>query len=268
MFNRFYLISFILFLLSGLLGCVTSEYNLATRKQELYIYSTEKEQVMGYNLSKEVEKEFKVLDDSFVQERVNQIGQRIAEVCDRKDLRYHFKVLKVDEVNAFALPGGYVYVFKGMLDKIGDDDDELAGILAHEVAHITARHAIKKLQAMWGYMLARVLVASTPQTGNVGQGIDVAFNQILLGYSKEDEYQADKLGAKYMLKAGYNPDKMIALLNRLHKINQRGPTRPFSYDRTHPFTSERIAAVKHAMGKGVDFDDYLNLEAMPGRVSQ
>lgn len=265
MLKRFFLNLFLLILISVLSGCVTSEFNIATKKQELYIYSTEKEIKMGNNISKEVEKEFKLLDDPAVQERVDQIGQNIASVCDRKELKYYFKVLDNDEVNAFALPGGRVYIFKGLLKKMGDDD-ELAGVLAHEVGHITCRHAIKKLQAMMGYMLARALVAATPQSGDVGQGMDVAFNQILLGYSKEDEYEADKLGTKYMVKAGYNPEKMIVLLNRLHKINQRGPIRPYSYDRTHPFTTERIAAVKQAMGRNIDFDDYIGLNAAPGKV--
>lgn len=268
MFRRFFLISYLLFLVSALSGCVTSEYNLATKKQELYIYSNEKEEKMGQNISREVEEEYKVVNDVFVQERVNQIGQRIVTICDRKDLRYHFTVLDDKEVNAFALPGGHVYIFKGLYDKIGNNDDELAGVLAHEVGHITCRHSIKKLQAMWGYMLARTLVAASPQGGEGGQAMDIAFNQILLGYSKEDEYQADLLGAKYMQNAGYDPEKMIALLNRLHKINQRGPTRPYSYDRTHPFTAERIAAIKQGMGRNVDFNDYMNLETTPGKVNQ
>ena len=113
------------------------------------------------------------------------VGQRIASVCDRKEINYHFRVLEDDEVNAVSLPGGFVYVNKGLMEKIANDD-ELAGVLAHEVGHIVARHSIKKLQAVMGYSILRILTVAVPQTGELGTAADIAFTELLLGYSRDD----------------------------------------------------------------------------------
>ena len=239
-------------------GCST-EYNIATGKEETFYYSSDKEVQIGESVAREVQKKYKLVGDPLIQKRVEDIGGKIVSVCDRKDINYHFKVLEDKEVNAVSLPGGFVYVNKGLIDNVASDD-ELAGVLAHEVGHIVARHSIKKLQALMGYSILRVLVASVPQTGAVGTAADIAFTQIMLGYSREDELLADQLAARYTKLAGYNPRGIIGFLEKLQEINRRKPLRPKSYFKTHPYVPDRIRVVKQELGEKIDFTDYINIE--------
>ncbi len=211
---------------------------------------------------KEIEKKYKAVDDPLIQKRVEDVGKKIAAVCDRKDIDYRFKALDDEDVNAVSLPGGYVYIFKGLIDKIASDD-ELAGVLGHEIAHIVARHSIKKLQALQGYSILRVLIAVAPSTAEVGTAADVAFTELLLGYSREDELLADQLGTRYAKLAGYNPHGMINFLEKLQEINKRKPLQPKSYFKTHPYVPDRIRVVKQELGESIDFKDYINIEQTP-----
>jgi len=242
----------------GLAGCST-EYNLVTKQEERYYYSTDKEVQMGQSINQRVEKELKFSSDPLQQKRVEDIGKKIAAVSDRKEIDYYFRVLEDEEVNAVSLPGGYVYVNSGLLDKVANDD-ELACILAHEVGHIVARHSIKKLQAMQGYSILRVLVAVAPGTSEVSNAADAAFTQFLLGYGREDELLADQLGARYAKLAGYDPHGMINFLIKLQDINRRMPLRERSYYKTHPYVPDRIRVVKQELGEQIDFGDYINIE--------
>jgi MAF protein len=239
-------------------GCST-EYNLATKQEESYYYSTDKEVQMGFSINRRVEKEFKFSGDPLEQKRVEDIGKKIAAVSDRKEIDYHFRVLDDDDVNAVSLPGGYVYVNSGLLNKVANDD-ELACVLAHEVGHIVARHSIKKLQAMQSYSILRVLVAAAPKSAEVGSAADAAFTQILLGYGRQDELLADQLGARYAKLAGYNPRGMITFLIKLQDINRRMPAREPSYYKTHPYVPDRIRVVKQELGEQMGFGDYINIE--------
>jgi MAF protein len=242
----------------GLTGCST-EYNLATKQEEKYYYSTDKEVQLGQSINRRVGKEFKFSADPLEQKRVEDIGKKIAAVSDRKEIDYHFQVLDDDAVNAVSLPGGYVYVNSGLLDKVANDD-ELACILAHEIGHIVARHSIKKLQAMQGYSILRVLVAVAPGTSEVSNAADAAFAQFLLGYGRQDELLADQLGARYAQLAGYDPHAMVTFLIKLQDINRRLPFRERSYYKTHPYIPDRIRIVKQELGERIDFGDYINIE--------
>jgi len=242
-------------------GCST-EYNLATKQEEKYYYSTDKEVQMGRAINLQVKKAYKLAKDPLQQKRVEDIGKKIAAVSDRKEIDYYFQVLEDEEVNAVSLPGGYVYVNSGLLDRVSNDD-ELACVLAHEVGHIVARHSIKKLQAMQGYSVLRLLVAVAPGSGEVGTAADVAFTQFLLGYSREDELLADQLGARYAKLAGYNPNAMITFLTKLQDISRRMPITEKSYFKTHPYVPDRIRVVKQELGEPIGFGDYINIEQEP-----
>lgn len=247
------------FTLCTLLSGCTTEYNIVTKQQESYLYSTDREIQMGRAINKEVENKYKIIADPLVEKRVEDIGRKIVSVCDRQDIEYYFKVLNEDEVNAVSLPGGYVYIFKGLLEKTGSDD-ELAGVLAHEIAHIVARHSIKKLQAMMAYSILRVLTAQVPQTGQVGNAADLAFAEIISGYSREDELLADQLAVRYVKSTGYDPKGMIKFLEKLQEINKRKPPAPYSYFKTHPYIPDRIRVVKQESGENIGFTDYINIE--------
>ncbi|MDD5129117.1 MAG: Maf family nucleotide pyrophosphatase [Candidatus Omnitrophica bacterium] len=256
-------LKFFVFFLATLFLCgCSTEYNLATKQEEKYYYSTDKEVQMGRSIDLQVVKQYKISADPLQQKRVEDIGKKIAAVSDRKEIDYHFRVLEDEQVNAVSLPGGYVYVNSGLLDKVSNDD-ELACVLAHEVGHIVARHSIKKLQAMQGYSVLRLLVAVAPGTGDVGTAADAAFTQFLLGYSREDELLADQLGARYAKLAGYDPRGMITFLGKLQDINRRMPIQEKSYYKTHPYVPDRIRVVKEELGERIDFGDYINIEQKP-----
>jgi Zn-dependent protease with chaperone function len=243
-------------------GCA-SEYNVVTGKEETFYIDTDKEVQMGQSIAREVAKEYKSAPDPLMQKRVEDIGKKIAAVSDRKEIDYHFGTIDDDEVNAVSLPGGWVYVNKGLIEKV-DNDDQLAAVLAHEVGHIVARHSIKKLQAMQTYSIFRILVGVTPGVSDAGNAADLAFTELLLGYGREDELLADQLGARYARLAGYNPRGMIEFLKKLQEINRRKPLQPKSYFKTHPYVPDRIRVVKEELGQRMNFKDYINIEQTKG----
>ncbi|MDO8663049.1 MAG: Maf and M48 domain-containing protein [Candidatus Omnitrophota bacterium] len=259
--NNIFCFLFSVFCFLSLSGCST-EYNIVTGEQELYYYNTDKEVQMGKAIAKQVEKEMKPVEDPLVQKRVEDIGKKIAAVCDRKEINYYFYVLNEDDVNAFSLPGGYVFIYKGLVDKVSNDD-ELAGVIGHEVSHIVARHSIKRLQGQQLYSVLRVLTAAAPSMGDVGAAADVAITQLILGYSREDELLADQLGTRYARLAGYDPNAMITFLKKLQEVQKRRPLAPISYFKTHPYVPDRIRIVKEELGKGMNFNDYINIQDQP-----
>lgn len=214
---------------------------------------------MGRAVVKQVEKEYKVMDDPVYQRRVEDIGRKIVAVCDRKDINYYFGVLDDDEVNAFSLPGGFIYINKGLIDKVANDD-ELAGVIAHEVAHIVARHSIKKLQAMQGYNILSILIAGGTRSQGAVAAADEAFTQVMLGYAREDELLADQLSTRYLRAAGYKPEAMVEFLEKLDQVNKRRPLRPKTYYKTHPYVPDRVRVVKEELGERMTFTDYINIQ--------
>jgi len=237
-----------------LTGCST-EYNLATQQQETLMYTSEREVALGDSVAQAVEKKYEVVEEVDENERVKKILDRIVEVCDRKDILYFIHVLDDDMMNAVSLPGGYIYVFKGLMDKV-DSDDQLAGVIAHEIGHITARHGVKKIQSAYGAIALQVL--STEAGGDVAAGVNVALNTLFSEYSQEDEFEADRLAVKYMKKAGYNPEGMVEFLKKLQG-EQKKDIRPYIYWKTHPNLSKRIAVVNKEIKGSMGFRDYLNL---------
>ena len=236
-----------------------AEYNLATKEEEHLLFNVAREVRLGRSLAQKVEQKYKSCKDSKIQERVQIIGHKLASVCERKDITYSFTVLEHKRVNAFALPGGYVYVNTGLIEK-ADSDDEIAGVLAHEIGHIVARHSIKQMQAALGYNLISILALAATKDLRFKRGTDLAFGQIMLGYSREDELLADGLAVKYTKKAGYEPKAVVSFLEKLKQIEKDSPLRPLmpGYIRTHPYLPERIAAVKQEIYGKMDFNDYIN----------
>lgn len=253
------LVVFILMIIGIAQGCATREYNTATGKEDIMFVGTDKEVNIGKSIAQSIEKskEIKLDPDPLMTERVDKVGQKIASVSDRKEVKYTFRVIDKDDVNAFALPGGYVYVFKGLVDKISNDD-ELAAVIAHEIAHVVARHSVKRLQGSVGYDILRILMAVTGAgSGDAGR-IDAAFGQLIMSYSREDEALADKLAVKYLKEAGYDPWAVVSLLKKLQESNKIAPIRAYTSYRSHPYVADRIRMVKQELGGEVDFNDYMN----------
>src|SRR3989338_6516448 len=240
-------------------GCATQEYNTATGKEDIMFVGTDKEVNIGKSIAESIEKskEIKLDPDPLMTERVNEVGQKIASVSDRKEVKYTFRVVDKDDVNAFALPGGYVFVFKGLVDKV-DKDDELAAVIAHEIAHVVARHSIKRLQGGVGYTILQIFMAVTGAGRSDAGRIDAAFGQLIMSYSREDEALADKLAIKYLKEAGYDPWAVVSLLKKLQEADKTGPIRPYTGYRSHPYVADRIRIVKQELSGEVDFNDYMN----------
>jgi predicted Zn-dependent protease len=240
-----FLLSTLYFLLSTfLIGCTTI-YNPATGKKEVLFIDTAQEVAIGKNVAREVAAQYKVLEDESVQRHLQQIGRKIALVSDRRDLEYSFTVLDSKELNAFALPGGGVYINKGLLDLL--DEDEIAACLGHEVGHIAARHSVKRIQGQMGYQLLLTLAIygageKNRQAANtVAKGANSIFQLVLLGYSRQDELLADKLAVKYTHQAGYNPRGMVTALKKLYEQNKnKGLWRGPAVLRSHPYLEDRI----------------------------
>jgi predicted Zn-dependent protease len=175
--------------------------------------------------------------------RVQAIGERIARVSDRQDVRYQFGVIQEKSLNAFTLPGGTIYVHAGLIQKA--DDDELAAVLGHEMGHAAARHTAKHLQADLGFsLLVGVAGAAAGDPGAIRVAESI-YGLISNGYSRQDELEADRLGVSYAFRAGYNPEAMVTFFEKmLHEDPEDDLARATVWQRTHPLTSDRIAQAK------------------------
>ncbi len=201
-----------LLLLSLTSGCVTI-YNPATERKETLLIDTPSEIEMGRQMDKEIRKKMKMAQDFVMESRLNYIGNKIARVSDRQDVTYRFQIVNDKELNAFAIPGGFVYVNSGLMNIA--TDDELACVLAHEIGHIAARHSVKKLQSTMGYQLLLGLALGISGQQAMGQALDIVFDLVSLGYSRKDELLADKLSVRYAKRAGFNPYGMATFLKKL-----------------------------------------------------
>jgi len=251
------LLPFSFLLLTLLEGC-SSIYNPATGKEEqIFMPSENNEEKSGRSISKSVEKKFKSVDNWPLQLKVQKIGQKLASVSDRKEISYHFEILDNKEVNAFAIPGGYIYVFKGLLDKT-DSDDEIAGVLAHEIGHITARHIAKRTRGSMSLnALALILMNMESDPASKREAYN-ALIELMLQYSREDELEADTIAVKYMRLAGYNPEGIVTFLKKVRKIEYEKPIEQAHIYKTHPYIADRIKTVKEKISGNIDFEDYIN----------
>jgi beta-barrel assembly-enhancing protease len=211
-------------------GC--SPKSLVSRSQEVEI---------GREASQEVERTYPVSKNAALNREVNDIGQYLAKLSGRQDITYTFKVLDVKEVNAFSLPGGWIYVNKGLIDATKGDKDQLAGVIAHEIGHVAARHHAE----MIGRQTYASLLIGTLTKGQTQQIVGVFANLSLLRWSRKQEYEADKLGIKYAYESGrYNPDGLIDFLARLEKMQGHEPSEFQQIFLTHPVTSERVTRAR------------------------
>lgn len=185
---------------------------------------------------------------------VTGVGQKLVRVCDRKDLDYHFTVLNTDIFNAFALPGGYVYVTKGFLKSM-KDESELAAVLGHEITHITHKHGVKRLQSVvFATTGAKYgIQASGKIPGQAGAITKEVLNQIvpifmefaLKGYGRKHELDSDKTGIRFSNASGYDPNGAVRMLEHMQKLE--GGSRPKGLDAllaSHPDTGKRLSTAK------------------------
>ncbi len=199
--------------------------------------STKDEVNLGRDISREIEKTNRVETDSEDAKRVQRIGERILQhIDDRKGVPYSFKMLDNKEINAVSLPGGPIYIFRGLLDLMGDDDDALAAVMGHEIGHINARHAAKHISQQY---LTTLGIAVLVQGRNAQNIASLTTDLISLAYSREDEYESDRRGLSYAYKAGFDPRGLIRFFAKLAAMEKKGGGGP-EFFRTHPITKARI----------------------------
>ena len=205
-------------------------------------FSIEKEIALGKGLAQEVERSSKLIDDPVVTEYVNRVGQNLVRNSDAK-VPFTIKVIDSDEVNAFALPGGFFYVNSGLILR-AQEESGLAGVMAHEISHVTARHGT--CQATKGELTqllsipAMIFIPYTWAGYAMYQGMNLAIPLTFLKFSRDAEREADFLGVQYMYKAGYDPNSYVTFFERIQADEKRRPgTIPKAFS-THPPTPERI----------------------------
>ena len=206
------------------------------------LFSLEREISLGKQLAQEVERSSKLIDDPIVTEYVNRVGQNLVRNSDAR-VPFTIKVIDSDEVNAFALPGGFFYVNSGLILR-AQEESELAGVMAHEISHVCARHGTKNATKGELMQLATIPLILLGPGGWAGygiyQGVNLAIPVTYLKFSRDAEREADYLGIQYMYKTGYDPNSYVTFFERIQADEKRRPGTIPKVFSTHPPTPERI----------------------------
>jgi predicted Zn-dependent protease len=223
-----------------------------SQAEAITLISEKQEIQIGRDIAKQVEKQYGLVKDDALQARVQKIGLDMAKVCERPKLPYSFKVLDSKEVNAFCLPGGFTYIFKGLVDQM-PSDEELAGVIGHELGHVAKRHSIKQMEKGLGLTIASALFL-----GDKGGAMALVIKDMLMaGLSREDEREADHLGFVYISKAGYNPYSTLMSMKKLSEMDQ-----PYDYGlfADHPESLQRVKAINSELTKNNIFPKVKELD--------
>lgn len=201
----------------GALGLTHCAQNPVTGDKDFVLMSEQQEIQMGAQAHRDVLKEYATVDNPGLQAYVNEVGQRLAQQSHRSQLKWHFAVIDSPDVNAFALPGGYVYITRGIMAYL-DSEAELAGVIGHEIGHVTARHGVRQQSAQTaaglGAVLGSILVPGLDNQAGASL-LQTLAQAWTAGYGREHELEADRLGAEYLAKTGYAPQAMIEVIGVL-----------------------------------------------------
>lgn len=223
-----------------------------------YALTTTEEQKLGEEVLREVEGKFSLIRDPLILDYLNKLGQDILKQAGSQPYPFRFYLLKDPQLNAFSVPGGYVFLTTGIL-QIMDSEGELAGLLGHEIAHVTHHHVSKQIEqqkkiglATIAAALLGVLAGDARIAGAAIAGSMATAQTLMLKYSREDEDEADNFGFKYMSKAGFNPQTMIDLLDKLRRWGSFGSEGIPAYMQTHPLTGDRMSHVEDLLHQYAD----------------
>ena len=211
--------------------------------------SQQQEIQMGQDYSQQINAQLPIISDPEVNRYVNLIGDQIAAKTSRADLDWHFYVVDSREVNAFAVPGGYVYVNRGLIERT-TQMDELAGVLGHEIGHVVLRHSVKQMEQQQGANVGVTLACVLTNICNsqVAQaGINIAGTAVFAKFSRQDELEADQQAVTNTVRAGINPEGIVTMFQKLIQERKTSPSAVEGWFATHPLEEDRIAAAQAAI---------------------
>ena len=219
-------------------GCAV---NPISGEGRLMLLSEEQDLAIGRQYSREIEKEMGgAIPDTILQNYVNSVGQKVGAVSHRPDLEYQFTALEDKTANAFALPGGYIFITRGMLEHL-ETESQLAAIISHEIVHVVARHASEAMSREIGIDILLSLAVPEDTSKGVLTAVDLTRQIIGLRYSRDDEREGDIAGMDYMVRAGYDPYGMVETMEMLERQEK---VRGIEFLSTHPSPENRVSYLR------------------------
>lgn len=245
--------------------------SLVTTRDDPVIMPEFMELQFGLSTKAQVEKQYKIYTDKEVNNYISALGQKLAVHSERPDLKYEFYVVDSNEVNAFAVPGGFVYVTTGIIKEL-ENEAQLAAVIGHEIGHIAKKHSVKFLQraiiANYGIEFLSNLIGGKGEKAEITKIIStIGINFLFLKNSRENEYEADEQGAYLVSKIGYSPRAMVEVQEHLMKLRKSKPTALEEFLSTHPISENRIAHIEEYIttmnlkGDSQGSDNYLKIKA-------
>jgi len=262
-------------MLSSILLCSACATNPASGSHDFVLMSEKQELRLGQQYSAQLGRTLQLLPDSDpLAQYVNHVGQKVAQLADRSDLYYHFYVVDDATINAFALPGGYIYLHRGLLVHL-NSEAELAAVLGHEIGHVTARHTVKQYTKSQSYRIGMAITSIfVPVSPIIGQFGSVLATAIIRGYGREYELESDTLAVRYLKRAGYDViaiKHLLQTLKRLETIDKKEQNdagektkRYHGAFSTHPKTEERIIRAVQQEKSGGFLGHDVMLQAIKG----
>ncbi|RKY04227.1 MAG: hypothetical protein DRP66_12005 [Planctomycetota bacterium] len=248
MFNRTILL-LLISICSVLAGCAT---NPVTGQNQLMLISPQQELELGRQYSPEVQKQLGgPISNPQIQSYVAGVGAKIARAGHMPDLEFHYTAVNDKSINAMALPGGHIFITRGMLQNIRTEA-QLAAILAHETVHVTARHSADAMSKQIGMSILLSAVTSKKTSQTLVSVAELGAQILSLKYSRTAEYEADTFGLDYMAKAGYNPSAMVELMEILESQNS---ARPIEFFSTHPNPASRKEKIRQHIASMTPSDE-------------
>lgn len=213
--------------------------------------SQQQEVQMGQEYAQQINAQLPIVQDPELNRYVNVLGDSISRLTSRRDLDWHFFIVDSKEVNAFAVPGGFVYVNRGLIER-ADKMDEVAGVLAHEIGHVVRRHTVKQMEKAQGANIGITLACVLTGVCNsqvAGAAIQIGGGALFARFTRQDEAEADQEGFNNVVRAGISPEGMVSMFRKLLEERKSRPAGVEAWFITHPLEEDRIAAIQARMNQ-------------------
>ena len=208
--------------------------------------SQQQEVQMGVEYAQQINAQLPIVQDPELNRYINVLGDSIARLTSRADLDWHFFIVDAKDVNAFAVPGGFIYINRGLIERT-DRMDEVAGVLGHEIGHVVRRHTVKQMEKAQGANIGVTLACVLTSVCNsqvAGAAINIAGGAVFARFSRQDEAEADQEGFNNVVRAGISPVGMVTMFQKLIAERKSRPSSVEAWFRTHPLEEDRVAAIQ------------------------